>query len=42
MAGHLDSREPVARMCDYLNVSQSTLYRRFMEEVGVSRAFALP
>jgi AraC-like DNA-binding protein len=36
MAGHLDSREPVARMCDYLNVSQSTLYRRFMEEVGVS------
>jgi transcriptional regulator GlxA family with amidase domain len=36
MADHLDSSEPVARLCDYLNVSQSTLYRRFMEEVGSS------
>jgi AraC family transcriptional regulator of arabinose operon len=36
MADHLDSSEPVARLCDYLNVSQSTLYRRFMEEVGAS------
>lgn len=26
---HLDSREPIARLCDYLNVSQSTLYRVF-------------
>jgi AraC family transcriptional regulator of arabinose operon len=36
MADHLDSSEPVARLCDFLNVSQSTLYRRFMEEVGTS------
>jgi AraC-like DNA-binding protein len=36
MADHLDSSEPVARLCDSLHVSQSTLYRRFMEEVGAS------
>lgn len=33
---HLDSREPVARLCDYLNVSQSTLYRLFVAETGMS------
>ena len=36
MAAHLDSGEPIARLCDYLNVSQSTLYRRFMKETGAS------
>jgi AraC family transcriptional regulator of arabinose operon len=36
MAAHLDSGEPIARLCDYLNVSQSTLYRRFMEDTGAS------
>ena len=34
--GHLDSREPIARLCDYLNVSQSTLYRVFAAGTGVS------
>jgi AraC family transcriptional regulator of arabinose operon len=33
---HLDSREPIARLCDYLDVSQSTLYRGFVEDVGMS------
>jgi AraC family transcriptional regulator of arabinose operon len=36
MASHLDSREPVARLCDYLDLSQSTLYRRSLAEFGVS------
>ncbi len=36
MAAHLDSKEPVARLCDYLNISQSSLYRRFRDETGVS------
>lgn len=36
MASHLDSKEPVARLCDYLDLSQSTLYRRFLGEFGVS------
>lgn len=36
MTAHLDSSEPVARLCDYLNVSQATLYRRFMAEAGAS------
>lgn len=36
MTQHLDSREPVARLCDYLNLSQSTLYRLFRDEYGVS------
>ena len=36
MAAHLDSKEPVARLCDYLNISQSSLYRRFRDEAGVS------
>ncbi len=35
MSAHLDSREPVARLCDYLNISQSSLYRRFRDETGV-------
>jgi AraC-like DNA-binding protein len=35
MAAHLDSREPVARLCDYLNLSQSTLYRGFRDELGI-------
>jgi AraC-like DNA-binding protein len=33
---HLDSREPVARLCDYLNVSQPTLYRMFAAREGLS------
>ena len=36
LEAHLDSREPIARLCDYLNMSQSTLYRLFVAEVGVS------
>ncbi len=36
MEQHLDSSEPVARLCDYLNLSQSTLYRLFRDEHGVS------
>jgi AraC-like DNA-binding protein len=36
MAAHLDSSEPIARICDYLNVSQPTLYRHFMKEKGTS------
>lgn len=33
---HLDSREPIARLCDYLDVSQPTLYRVFASEAGLS------
>lgn len=33
---HLDSREPVARLCDYLDVSQPTLYRIFASAAGLS------
>jgi len=36
MTAHLDSREPIARLCDYLNVSQSTLYRQFASAEGLS------
>lgn len=36
MGAHLDSREPIARLCDYLNVSQSTLYRLFAAGQGLS------
>lgn len=36
MRAHLDSREPIARLCDYLNVSQSTLYRLFAAAEGTS------
>lgn len=32
---HLDSREPVARLCDYLDVSQPTLYRVFAASAGM-------
>lgn len=33
---HLDSREPIARLCDYLDLSQSTLYRLFAAGGGMS------
>ena len=36
MRAHLDSHEPIARLCDYLNVSQSTLYRVFAAAEGTS------
>lgn len=36
IAAHLDSQEPIARLCDYLNVSQSTLYRLFTAAEGMS------
>lgn len=36
MAAHLESREPIARLCDYLTVSQSTLYRAFAAAEGIS------
>jgi AraC-like DNA-binding protein len=36
MSAHLESKEPVARLCDYLNLSQSTLYRLFMAELQTS------
>jgi AraC-like DNA-binding protein len=36
MAAHLDSHEPIARLCDFLNVSQSTLYRVFAAAEGIS------
>lgn len=29
MQTHLDSKEPIARLCDYLDISQSTLHRLF-------------
>lgn len=38
MQSHLDSREPIARLCDYLNVSQSSLHRLFKSRTGVSPA----
>jgi AraC-like DNA-binding protein len=36
MRAHLESHEPIARLCDYLNVSQSTLYRLFAAAEGMS------
>lgn len=33
---HLDSRKPVARLCDYLSVSQSRLHRLFKDQAKVS------
>ena len=33
---HLDSAEPVARLCDFLNVSQPTLHRLFTAATGES------
>lgn len=38
MSEHLDSREPIARLCDYLSMSQSTLHRFFKQHLGVSPA----
>jgi AraC family transcriptional regulator of arabinose operon len=36
MNRHFESEEPVARLCDYLSISQSTLYRLFMAEFRMS------
>jgi len=36
MRRHLDSAEPVARLCDFLNLSQPTLHRLFTAETGES------
>lgn len=36
MSAHFESKEPIARLCDYLNRSQATLYRLFMNEFGMS------
>ena len=36
MRSHLDSREPVARLADYLGVSQPTLHRLFRKAAGES------
>jgi AraC-like DNA-binding protein len=33
---HLDSRKPVARLCDYLSVSQSRLHRLFKDQAKAS------
>lgn len=38
MSQHLDSREPIARLCDYLNISQSTLHRLFKQRLEQSPA----
>lgn len=36
MRSHLDSKEPIARLCDYLDISQSTLHRLFKAQTGQS------
>jgi AraC family transcriptional regulator of arabinose operon len=36
LRAHLDSHEPIARLCDYLNLSQSSLYRLFAAAEGMS------
>lgn len=36
MRGHPESREPIARLCDFLSISQSTLYRLFASQTGES------
>jgi len=36
MGSHLDSKEPIARLCDYLDISQSTLHRLFKAQTGES------
>ncbi|ADE53577.1 helix-turn-helix domain-containing protein [Coraliomargarita akajimensis] len=36
MRQHLESKEPVARLCDYLDISQSTLHRLFKAQIGQS------
>ncbi len=33
---HLDSKQPIARLCDYLNISQATLYRLFRTQTNRS------
>lgn len=38
IAEHLDSQEPIARLCDYLDVSPATLHRDFVRQTGVSAA----
>lgn len=38
MNEHLDSREPIARLCDYLNLSQSSLHRLFKSRMSTSPA----
>lgn len=36
MRSNLDSKEPIARLCDYLDVSQSTLHRLFKAQTDQS------
>ncbi len=36
MQSHLQSQEPVARLCDYLGISQPTLHRLFVNQTGLS------
>ncbi len=36
MSHHLDSREPISRLCDYLDVSQSTLHRLYSRQFNES------
>lgn len=38
MRKHIESHEPIARLCDYMNVSQSTLHRIFTHTIGKSPA----
>jgi AraC family transcriptional regulator of arabinose operon len=38
MQQHVESREPVSRLCDFLEVSQPTLNRLFQRETGESAA----
>jgi AraC-like DNA-binding protein len=38
MAEHLDSQEPIARLCDYLDVAPATLHRDFVRQTGLSPA----
>lgn len=38
MSKNLDSKEPIARVCDYLDISQSTLHRLFKAKFGKSAA----
>jgi AraC-like DNA-binding protein len=38
MAEHLDSHEPIARLCDYLAVAPATLHREFVLQTGLSPA----
>lgn len=38
MAEHLDSREPIARVCDYLGIAPATLHRDFVRQTGLAPA----